>query len=413
MFLDLEQINREGNTALLQALYFVRPCNLHETTAEVSFAQAELLVSRGSSTLASNHLGMNCLHKIPFELIERNCPHPMLKRLLQTMINAGADVCARDKHGQTPLDYVSAAGFERSWQEALTACRMVPSEVYFRSGQQWVPLPEYDKVTEISDLLYLFKPGCGWSRETLQTMLHSIVQTLDEAEMEEEAFAEITKIAVDGGSESEHAWREVLAACGHDPTVVYAESGEPWRELSRSPHPRLADMHPSALFGQYLVFYADEENPGEGEECDSGEQHRNDASVEHPPGSDVDPCVNEATYGSAENRNNDCEMQLSGNDPERASSDQDPSDEQPRTNSFVSASGPPAAAEDMMTSDARPLDFLEPHRDYQPVAWALPAVWDDGWRQDDTITSLPMQQDRMDYGPGFVKEMDAWNAAAE
>jgi hypothetical protein len=385
VLVDLQEKDAAGNTALLSALQCESPWSPHQTFVEVSFEQANLLIDRHASTLASNLNGQTCLHIAFLERIDLYCPYQIFTKLLIKMITTGADVYALDSHGWTPTHFARRAGLERSWREALQACGKVPEHIYATSGVEWTVLPHVGKADDIIDILCHICTKFGWSRETLRSALQSAIQDLDEGERDE-AFLRVSHEAADHGGRFDHAWRIALASCGNDPQSVYLRSGVPWEENvcdddddddddggndhDNSPYPgRDSQRVPE-----------DEKHFVENE---SQMQWAPSWTIQHDntSGGTIGHHVESSVYGTA------------------TSSMAYP------TSSTSAVCLPPV---------------LEPRYNYSPMAYSLQAGWNDGWGGNDTSGLPSWQQVHLpsavaipDYTIGFVEDSNTWNLDIE
>ncbi|KAK5464844.1 hypothetical protein LTS15_001407 [Exophiala xenobiotica] len=363
VLVDLEEKDAAGNTALLSALQCESPWGPHQTFVEVSFEQADLLIDRDASTLASNVNGQTCLHIAFLERIDLYCPYQIFTKLLIKMITTGADVYALDSHGWTPTHFARRAGVERSWREALQACGKVPEHIYATSGVEWTVLPHVGKADDIIDILCHICTKFGWSRETLRSALQSAIQDLDEGERDE-AFLRVSHEAADHGGRFDHAWRMALASCGNDPQSVYLRSGVPWEEN---------------------VCDDDEDD-----EDDGGNDHDNSTSYlgrdsQRVPEDEKHFVENESQMQWAPSWT----IQRDSGNPLGSTRDQ-------YVESSAYGTATPSMAYTASSTSAVCLPpVLEPRYNYSPMPYSLQAVWNDGWGGNDTSGLPSWQQEQL------------------
>lgn len=172
--LDLEQRDpHNGQTVLLTASdTLARGENSLDNLYKI-----HLFLDRKASAAVRNNKRQNCLHlllRIP------DFPSPLLVHLFVRLIQAGADVYAKDQYQDTPTSLAQGKRYERSWIKALETCGFSPELVYESAGLRILNLSnDKSSIVELAELIECFAKAT-WIPKTFYKVLIDAIKMVED-----------------------------------------------------------------------------------------------------------------------------------------------------------------------------------------------------------------------------------------
>jgi len=198
----------------------------------------DLLLKHGAKTMPRENSKRTCLHLALQSIDTRNersqiyRPRHILTRLLIQLIEAGADVFAVDKWGDSPSDAAQDGNYERSWREALAECGYSPQKVYRKSKVEWEELETVSVEDELVETLANVQMNPPqWTPKTMQDLLIRGIRSVADIHKRLCCYSHLSLSHLAGLYHADQEWRGALESCGYDPRLVYIRSGVTWVEL--------------------------------------------------------------------------------------------------------------------------------------------------------------------------------------